>query len=332
MIEASGLSKAYGSAYAVRDLSFQVRRGSVTALLGLNGAGKSTTLKMLAGALGPTEGSISVGGYDLLRQPLAARHAIGYLAENAPLYAEMTPASYLRYRAQLKGIPARHRREAVRDACHLANCQEHALEERISTLSRGTRQRVGFADALLGRPAALILDEPTAGFDPEQLAQFHVSIAALKGDHAIILSTHALSEVDGLCSDVLVIQHGQLIMDGPIDALKAGRNGSSRVSMDLRDSQGRAEQIFNELNWSICSESSEGSPSGLARRGESVLMAVVIEHRASTSMEFEDEIERLVSRLTAAGVGVRSIARLPNSLATAFSNLITENHEQLPLR
>lgn len=331
MIEASGLSRAYGSAYAVRDLSFRVRSGSVTALLGLNGAGKSTTLKMLAGALGPTEGSISVAGYDLCKQPLAARRSIGYLAESAPLYGEMTPGSYLRYRAQLKGIPARRRREAVRDACQLADCL-HAFDERISTLSRGTRQRVGLADALLGRPPAIILDEPTAGFDPQQVAKFHASIEALKGDHAIILSTHALSEVDGLCSDVLVIQDGRLIMDAPIEALKAGHNMVRRVTIGLRDSQGHAERIINELSWSICSTSTVGNPPGIAPTGDPSLRDVVLEHHASSSAEFETEVERLVSRLSAAGVGVHSITRTSNSLTAAFSSLMNQNHEQLQAR
>lgn len=214
MIEAAGLSKFYGSFAAVRDLSFSVPRGQVCAFLGPNGAGKSTTMKMLTGYLAPTSGSARLAGHDVATDRLAAVARVGYLPENGPLYTEMTPLGALRFFARARGLSraaGEQRIETVVAQCALTD----VLEKPIRKLSKGYRQRVGMAQALLHEPEVLILDEPTSGLDPNQIRQVRDLLRHLGREKTLLLSTHILQEVEAVADRVILISGGRMVYDGP---------------------------------------------------------------------------------------------------------------------
>ncbi len=222
MIEARGLCKYYGQFAAIEGVTFQVHRGEVVAFLGPNGAGKSTTMKLLTGYLAPSRGVAYIAGYDMATQRLEGSRHLGYLPENGPLYLDMTPRELLEFFASARGLPhdyARQRIEAVVDLCDL-----HAvIGKPIGKLSRGYRQRVGMAQALLHDPDVLILDEPTSGLDPNQIREVRDTIRRLGQDHTILLSTHILQEVEAMCSRVLFISEGRLRYDGPLSEFSQGK-------------------------------------------------------------------------------------------------------------
>jgi len=232
VLEASGLSKKYGPFTAVHEATFSLHTGEVVGFLGQNGAGKSTTMKMLTGFVAPSGGRATIGGHDLLADPLACRRAIGYLPEELPLYLDMTVESYLDHVARLKGIEQARRRTEVVDAISAAHLQENARRH-IRKLSKGNRQRVGIAQALLGRPPLIILDEPTAGLDPSQVANFRLLVAELAKAHTVLLSTHILAEVEAVCSRVVVIHRGRTVAAESIAELRA-RTALQRVRLRVR--------------------------------------------------------------------------------------------------
>ena len=226
-IRVRGLCKRYGDVQAVRDLGFEVAPGEVVALLGPNGAGKTTTLRMLTGFLPPSDGDVSVAGYDVFAQPLQARRAIGYLPENPPLYPEMNVEGYLGFVAAIKDVPRSRRRDAVERA--IERCGLGSVRRRvIGKLSKGYRQRVGLAQAIVHGPAVLVLDEPTVGLDPLQIREIRQLIldlaSAAQGSarQTVILSTHILAEVEAICQRVILIDRGRMTLDQPLAALTSG--------------------------------------------------------------------------------------------------------------
>lgn len=226
MIELRGLVKDYGPKRAVHDVTLRVRQGDILGLLGPNGAGKSTTMKMIAGYLRPTAGTALVCGHDVTRDPLAVRRSLGYLAESAPAYPEMTVAEFLGFIAEMRGYrtPAARRERVARvvGLCHLAG----VLGQTIETLSKGFKQRVGFAQALLHDPPVLILDEPTDGLDPNQKNEVRTLIRQMAATKAVILSTHILEEIGAICNRVAVISRGRLVVDETPDAFQARQPGA----------------------------------------------------------------------------------------------------------
>jgi ABC-2 type transport system ATP-binding protein len=227
MIEAKGLSKFFGSFAAIRDVSFQIHEGEVVAFLGPNGAGKSTTMKLLTGYLSPSEGVARIAGHDMATDRLAAAARLGYLPENGPLYADMTPRGLLSFFATargLSGVRKRERIEAVVELCALGS----VIGKPIGKLSRGYRQRVGMAQVLLHEPDVLILDEPTAGLDPNQIHEVRETIRKLGQQKTILLSTHILQEVEAMAERVLFIDEGRLVYNGPIQKLTGGKHLDER--------------------------------------------------------------------------------------------------------
>ncbi|HEY3968051.1 MAG TPA: ATP-binding cassette domain-containing protein [Planctomycetaceae bacterium] len=219
MIEAKGLCKYYGPFAAIEHVSFAIPRGQVAAFLGPNGAGKSTTMKILTGFMSPTAGSASIGGFDVYEDRIAAANLIGYLPENGPLYLEMTPASLLRYLGAARGLAGgalSTRLDYVADKCSLSGVWGKA----IGKLSRGFRQRVGMAQALLHDPQVLILDEPTSGLDPNQVHDVRELIRGLGQTKTILLSTHILQEVKAVASRVILINDGRIVLDGNVEAME----------------------------------------------------------------------------------------------------------------
>jgi gliding motility-associated transport system ATP-binding protein len=212
MIEASHLTRQYGRTTAVSNVSFSIGRNEVVGLLGPNGAGKTTIMRMLSGYLEPSTGTVTVNGENLGQNAYALQRQLGYLPENLPVYPDMIVADYLDYVAAIKGIEPRERLRAVKDALLSTQMQDRALHQ-IGKLSRGMKQRVGVAQALIGKPRLLILDEPTNGLDPHQTEQMRQLITALSRRATIILSTHIMQEVEAVCERVLILSNGQLAMD-----------------------------------------------------------------------------------------------------------------------
>src|ERR1700759_1163232 len=209
MIKVENLTKRYAGDTAIKDLTFEVGKGEIMGFLGPNGAGKSTTMRILASFMPPTSGRVSIAGYDIFRQSLEARSHLGYMPENVPLYNDMRVTEYLNYRAALKSVPHRRIPERVGDVKELCGLKD--VENKIiRTLSKGYRQRVGLADALVHEPDLLILDEPTSGLDPNQIRQVRDLIKNLGKQHTILLSTHILPEVEMTCSRVIIINRGRI--------------------------------------------------------------------------------------------------------------------------
>jgi ABC-2 type transport system ATP-binding protein len=235
IVAARTLSKRYGAFQALHDISFTLHQGEVVGFLGPNGAGKSTTMKLLTGYLEPSGGSAVIAGHDLVREPLACRRAIGYLPEELPLYLDMTVTAYLDHVARLKGVSASQRRREVVEAVDAAWLGENA-NRHIRKLSKGNRQRVGVAQALLGKPPLLILDEPTSGLDPSQVANFRELVRSLASRHTVLLSTHIMGEVEAVCDRVVVVHRGRVVADEPVTALRERAASLTRLLVRLRTS------------------------------------------------------------------------------------------------
>jgi ABC-2 type transport system ATP-binding protein len=246
MIEVSGLTKYFGGYAAVRDLAFTIQRGEVVGFLGLNGAGKTTTLRILGCVLLPTAGTVRIDGYEVEHSPHEIRQRIGFLPDNPPLYGEMKVGDYLRFVAQLRGVPSREAAARVREAEDLTALQE-ADGVVISELSHGFRQRVGVAQALVHRPALLILDEPTAGLDPVQIVEMRALIRRLKGERTVLVSSHILSEISQTCDRLLMIHDGALVAQGTEEELSKGRGGGY-VEVEVRGAGERALAVLKGVH------------------------------------------------------------------------------------
>lgn len=231
MIEVQHLTKRYRDRVAVEDLTFSVEEGEILGFLGPNGAGKSTTMKILTGFLPPSEGVARVGGFDVFEQPLEVKRRIGYLPETPPLYPEMTVRGYLKFVASLKGLPGRGIKAEVERVAGLTGVT-HVLDRVIQNLSKGYKQRVGIAQALLGSPPVLILDEPTEGLDPTQRAEVRALIKGLAGKHTVILSTHILPEVTMTCEKVLIINQGKIVAYDEIRKLASLHGQAESASLE----------------------------------------------------------------------------------------------------
>ncbi len=240
MIQVENLTKRYAATTAVDGVSFQVHPHEVLGFLGPNGAGKSSTLRVLTCFHPPTAGRVTVDGHDVVAEPAEVKRVVGYLPENVPLYPEMRVHEYLRYRAALKGVPRSRRRQAVDGA--IERCGVGQVRRRIvGQLSKGFRQRVGLADALVGDPRILVLDEPTIGLDPNQIRQVRELIRELGRERTVILSSHILPEVEAVCSRVLIIHRGRLVGQGRPEELRSGLAGGRVVlAVEIRDPEGRA--------------------------------------------------------------------------------------------
>lgn len=243
MVEVSHLSKNYGSHPAIRDLTFSVADGQVYGLLGPNGAGKSTIMNILTGYLSATSGQVTVAGHPLPEEADAAKACVGYLPEQPPLYPEMTVQEYLTFAAELKGVKKAERKEQVCRAARRTGL-EAVLPRLIRSLSKGYKQRVGIAQALLGSPRLIILDEPTVGLDPAQVIEIRKLIRELGQAHTVILSSHILSEVQAVCQQILILSKGHLAAAGSLEELTADGKSLEEVFLELTD--GEPEEATGE--------------------------------------------------------------------------------------
>lgn len=248
MIKVSGVSKNYGHRKAIDNISFEVKEGEVVGFLGPNGAGKTTTMRMLTGFMAPSEGKIEIDGVDIFEDPLKAKNSLGYLPETPPLYVEMSVRKYLSFVCELKGVPKADQNaniEYVIDKLKL----EDVKDRMIKNLSKGYRQRVGIAQALVSKPKIIILDEPTVGLDPTQVAEFRNVVNELRGHHTIILSTHILSEVQATCERVIIINKGKIIAENSIEGLSHMMTGSKNLVIRVRNNTPEFQKRIKDLTY-----------------------------------------------------------------------------------
>jgi ABC-2 type transport system ATP-binding protein len=246
MIEVEHLTKKYGDLLAVRNLSFKVEKGRIWGLLGPNAAGKTTTMRILTGYLPATDGKASVAGYDVFEQPNQVKRIIGYLPENVPLYPEMTVQSFLSFVAEIKQISSSERKEAVEKTLEISSLGK-VRGRLIKNISRGFKQRVGIAQALIHDPQVLILDEPTIGLDPAQIIEIRQLIKSLKGQRTIILSTHILAEVTQTCDGVVIINEGRLMASGSLEDIAASLQDKDGVFIRLREGGKDKAEYFRNI-------------------------------------------------------------------------------------
>ena len=311
MIEVKHLTKKYGSGVAVSDLSFKVESGKIYGFLGPNGAGKSTTMNIIAGCLAPTEGQVLIGGYDICEEPDEAKRLIGYLPEQPPLYPDMTPEEYLTFVGRAKGLRGADLHEEIEYVMD-ATCIGGMRSRLIKNLSKGYKQRVGIAQAMLGSPEIIILDEPTVGLDPRQIIYIRSLIKKLGERHTVILSSHILSEISAVCDYVMIISHGKLVASSPIDDLGSALGEEKATEITVRASVTELSALLENIGavdgYEIDPTDEEG----------------VLNARLTT----EDEgtlREQLFSALAGAGMTVYRIQPVTGTLEEMFLRLTQEN-------
>ena len=313
MIQVEHLTKRYGGHTAVDDISFTVEDGCIYGLLGPNGAGKSTTINIITGYLSATDGTVTINGHDIAEEPAAAKACIGYLPEQPPLYPEMTVQEYLDFVAELKGVKHAQRKQQVLAAARRTGLEE-VLPRVIRSLSKGYRQRVGIAQALLGSPQLIILDEPTVGLDPAQVIEIRNLIRELGKAHTVILSSHILSEVQAVCQQVLILSKGRLVAVGSPEELGETLNPGSRLRATA---QGETDTVLAAVR----------SVPGICR----VELESAADGQVTFTAESEDAADRraAVSRaLTEAGCTVLALAAENRSLEEVFLALTEKTPEQ----
>jgi ABC-2 type transport system ATP-binding protein len=309
VIDVSHLTRRYGAQTAVDDVSFHVGAREVVGFLGPNGAGKSSTLRILAGFLAPSSGKVTMAGHDVVDDSLEARRAVGYMPEGVPLYPEMRVVEYLRFRAELKGVARGRRGASVEEAMTRAAVLDVASKP-IGHLSKGYRQRVGLADALVAKPPILVLDEPTAGLDPNQIREVRELVRELGREHTVILSTHILTEVEACATRVLLIHRGKLVAEGPTAAIGAMR-GARSVAVDVRGDAAVAEAALRGV------EGVAGVSRADGEAGATRLVATFASGLADPGVA----TERCVAALVARGIGVREVQPRGGSLEDVFAAL-----------
>ncbi len=318
MIHVEHLTKRYGERVAVNDIDFHVEAGEAIGFLGPNGAGKSTTLRMITGYLTPNEGRIRIGGVDAVADPVKARRLIGYMPESVPLYRELRVEEYLRYRARLKDVPRSKLVQNIGKALELANIKD-VRDRIIGQLSKGYKSRVGLADALVADPPLLILDEPTAGLDPNQIRQVRDLVRGLAGQKTVLLSTHILPEVESTCGRVLIIHRGRIVGEGEPGRLRIASEGGQLLTVEGRGERARFEQVL-------------AGAAGVRRIAElTVLQPDPPLVRAKLEVDGDGAAEAVFRAVAQAGLTLRELRREQTSLEDVFAKLTTREAEVEPV-
>ena len=308
MITVSNLTKYYGSKLGVEDVSFHIDKGEIVGMLGPNGAGKSTIMRMLAGYMTPTSGEIKINGVDANANPAEAAQHIGYLPELPPLYMEMSVERYLNFMAEIRRVPREKREAHIVEAMELA----HVIEVRkrlIRNLSKGYRQRVGIAQALIGRPEILIFDEPTVGLDPKQITEVRSLIERLHRNHTILLSTHILSEIRMTCDRVLIINQGRLLCDDTFTRL--AEDASQRYAVSLKCDPDRAKKTLLSISGVLSAEPANGSLPGISQ------LFITLAPDAAV-------LDRLSAELAKKGIALYELKRTARTLEEVFLSIISQ--------
>ena len=306
MIQADSLSRSYGDRWAIRDVSFQAQQGEILGFLGPNGAGKTTTMRILTGFLAPTAGQASVAGYDVVEKPLEAKRRLGYLPETIPLYEDLTTREYLAFVARLKGVERRRVDGAVDRAMTLCAVTEVA-DRLVRNLSRGYRQRVGLAHAIVHDPPVLILDEPTSAMDPRQIVEIRNVIKGLRGNHTVILSTHILPEATTVCDRVIILNEGSVVAVDTYAQLAARLRSSEKTLVRVARADAGLRQRLSAIAGVL-----HVTPG--PNQGELVVEAVL----------GKDVREEVARTMVGAGAGLLELRPIAMSLEDVFLKLVTE--------
>ncbi|MDZ8236209.1 MAG: ABC transporter ATP-binding protein [Nostoc sp. ChiQUE01a] len=315
MIEVEHLSKIYGSTPAITDVTFNVEPGEILGLLGPNGAGKTTTMRILAGYLPATDGNARIAGYDVHENSLAVRQKIGYLPETPPLYPEMTVEGFLHFVARIKGVSAGDRNHKVTAAIERCNLQEKRRVI-IRKLSKGYRQRVGIAQAIVHDPPAIILDEPTIGLDPRQIIEVRNLIKSLAGTHTIILSTHILPEVSMTCSRVAIINGGKVVATNTPENLMTQLTGGSGYEIEIEGEAALAKQVLQNIAGVSLVESIPTAGGHQLQANRAYLRVI--------SQPGKEPGRDIAATLVRAGFGLHELRRVNATLEDVFLQLTTE--------
>jgi ABC-2 type transport system ATP-binding protein len=310
VIEVTNLVKSYGPHVAVNHASFTIEKGEIVGFLGPNGAGKSTTMNILTGYLSPTEGTVTIDGQDILEYPTEIKRKIGYLPENPPLYIDMTVTEYLSFAAEIKGIPARDRKEKMSRVMEIVGVKD-VSKRLLKNLSKGYKQRVGLAQALIGDPEVLILDEPTAGLDPKQIHEIRDLIAELGQEHTVILSSHILPEISAVCKRVLIINQGKIVADDTPENLAKHILGGNHILLRLDADEADISRALENVSALKSLSFRESQEPGT--------LEVIAEASAET------DIRRSLSRaLATADIPILMMRSMDMSLEEIFLNLTTK--------
>jgi ABC-2 type transport system ATP-binding protein len=313
MIEVEGLTKRYGRATAVDGISFKVEKGEILGFLGPNGAGKTTTMRILTGYLPASEGTARVAGFDVFEKPLEVKRRVGYLPETPPLYPDMEVSDYLDFCARIKGVPGRERRTRVDEA--IEKCRVGDVRRKlIAKLSKGYRQRVGLAQALLHNPDVLILDEPTAGLDPKQIIETRELVRALGGSHTVVLSTHILPEVSMTCGRVVIINKGRVVAEDTPDNLTRRLKGAGTTRLEVRGAEAALLEAVRAV---------PGVLSAQPRPGHDGVAVVDVEADAGRDVRAE-----LAAAVVGRGLGLVGLHQLGMSLEEIFLHLTTTDAQE----
>ncbi len=309
MIEVRDLTKTYGQRTAISKLNFSVAKGEVVGFLGPNGAGKTTTMKIITGFMAPSSGSVQVAGFDVFEDPIEVKKRIGYLPETPPVYVDMRVREYLKFVAQLKGVPDEKLTSLVNNAIDKTDLGAVA-ERLIGNLSKGFRQRVGISQALVSDPEILILDEPTVGLDPRQVAEIRNLIKSLAGQHTILLSTHILPEVQASCERIIIINQGHIVAEDTLDGIAKKMSGSGRVIVRVQTS---SDQLLTAI------------------RGVSGVRSVAV--GANHSLEIETDgkdgiSQQIASQVVSSGAGLIEIRAESMNLEDVFLKLTSKEEQQ----
>ncbi|MDZ8104321.1 MAG: ABC transporter ATP-binding protein [Nostoc sp. DedQUE12a] len=315
MIEVEHLSKIYGSTPAITDVTFNVEPGEILGLLGPNGAGKTTTMRILAGYLPASDGNARIAGYDVHENSLAVRQKIGYLPETPPLYPEMTVEAFLHFVAQIKGVPAGDRNQKVTAAIERCNLEDKRRVI-IRKLSKGYRQRVGIAQAIVHDPPAIILDEPTVGLDPRQIIEVRNLIKSLAGTHTIILSTHILPEVSMTCSRVAIINRGKVVATNTPENLMTQLTGGSGYEIEIEGEAALAKQVLQNIAGVSLVESIPTAGGHQLQVNRAYLRVI--------SQPGKEPGKDIATTLVRAGFGLHELRRVNATLEDVFLQLTTE--------
>ncbi len=315
MIEVSGLFKSYGPIQAIHDINFKVKKGEVVGFLGPNGAGKSTTMKIITGSMAPSGGSVRVAGFDVFEDPIEVKKRIGYLPENPPVYGDMSVESYLKFVAKLKGVEATRVKAQVEKSIEKTDLGS-VRRRLIQNLSKGYRQRVGIAQALVSDPEVLILDEPTSGLDPRQVAEVRALIKELKGEHTIILSTHILPEVQAMCERIIIINRGHIVAQDSLEGLSTRMAGATQVKIKVARPSGEVEKSLQAIP----------GVSALVKSEHGYAMAIASGGAADGATD--GVVERIAEAAVQSRAGLLELRRESADLEEIFLKLTTSEETQ----
>lgn len=314
MIEVAGLVKSYGPIHAVQDIQFKVKKGEVVGFLGPNGAGKSTTMKIITGSMAPTSGQVRVAGFDVFEDPIEVKKRIGYLPENPPVYGEMSVESYLRFVAKLKGVESSRVTAQVEKSIEKTDLGS-VRRRLIQNLSKGYRQRVGIAQALVSDPEVLILDEPTSGLDPRQVAEVRALIKELRGEHTIILSTHILPEVQAMCERIIIINRGRIVAEDSLQGLTTRMVSKTNVRVKVARLGAEVERTLKSV----------AGVNGLTAEPDGYTVVV-----GGADGGTDGVVEKVAEAVVASRAGLLELRREAVDLEEIFLKLTTSEESQMP--